>query len=393
MSSGLASGLVAKVRVLHLIPSLGSGGGAEQVLLQLLPALRRVGVDASVAALWGPTELRAPLSDLGVPVHCLGLNPAHPWNVPWGAARVRQLLEAVQPEVTHAHLYFGALYASSQPRRLTGPRVVTFHNVDYELYPAKSVPELLRKALHRLALNRSSRFIAVSESVREHYRLELGVQGAVVIPNALDLPTLARTAPPSSAVRERMGLRPEIPLVLLPGRLVRQKGHACALRASEALWSKGTNFLLGFAGRGPLQEELQRMVARSAFKDRVHFLGVLDHPQFLQVMRAAEVVIMPSTHEGFGIVGAEAMALGRALIASDIGPLRELVVNGETGLLVPPGEPAPWARAIGELLGDPELRNRLGNAAMETARARYNAERIAESTHQVYQAALGAQPY
>jgi glycosyltransferase involved in cell wall biosynthesis len=378
------------VRVLHLIPSLGSGGGAEQVLLQLLPALRRAGVEASVAALWGPNELQAPLEVLGVPVRSLGLDPTRPWNLARGAWEVRRLLEDVRPDVTHAHLYFGALHASAQPPRLTGSRVLTFHNVDYELYPARSAPELLRKALHRLAMSRFSGFIAVSETVREHYRLELGVQGAKVIPNALDLPALAQTSNPSSRARERMGLEDQRPLVLLPGRLVRQKGHACALRASEALWSKGMNFLLAFAGRGPLQDELQATVARSPFKDRVRFLGVLDHQQFLEVMRAADVVIMPSTHEGFGIVGAEAMALGRALIASDIGPLRELVLNQQTGVLVPPEQPALWARAIGELLEDSALRSRLGGAATAAARSRFGSDRIAAATLEVYRAALAA---
>ena len=117
-------------------------------------------------------------------------------------------------------------------------------------------------------------------------------------------------------------------------------------------------------------------------------LGFVPHDEVLRLIERAAVVVAPSRREGFGVTVAEAMAHGRPVVASAVGGLLDLVVDGETGLLVPPRDPAALRAALERLLGDAELRARLGAAARERARERFAWPVVTDGTLAAYEQAL-----
>ena len=117
-------------------------------------------------------------------------------------------------------------------------------------------------------------------------------------------------------------------------------------------------------------------------------LGFVPHDRLLELYERAAVVVCPSRREGFGVVCAEAMAHARPVVAAAVGGLMDLVVDGETGLLVPPRDPGALRAALERLLGDPELRRRLGEAAQARARAHFSWERATDLTLDAYREAL-----
>jgi glycosyltransferase involved in cell wall biosynthesis len=191
------------------------------------------------------------------------------------------------------------------------------------------------KPLAQSILRRARLTICASHALADEARA-LGADEVRVIPSGVDLP--------EGVAKEELP-----PHVLFAGRLSREKGIVELLEAARG-------FPLVVAGDGPL-------------RDRVpDALGFVPHDELLDLYGRAAVVVCPSHREGFGVVCAEAMAHGRPVVASAVGGLLDLVVDGETGILVPPGDVAALREALERLMADPELRARMGASARERAR-------------------------
>ena len=198
--------------------------------------------------------------------------------------------------------------------------------------------------------------ICVSETVAAAVR-SAGVD-VVVIPNGVRVPA-------------EVGASAEPPEVLYVGRLSPEKNVDTLVEAVGDL-----NLVV--AGDGPLRERVPNA------------LGAVPHAEVERLLERASVVVSPCEREGFGLAAAEAMAFGRPVVAAAGGALLELVADGETGLLVPPRDAAALREAVERLLGDRELRERLGRAARERACERFGWDGVIERTLEVYRRALEA---
>jgi glycosyltransferase involved in cell wall biosynthesis len=248
-------------------------------------------------------------------------------------------------DVVHAHWLPTGLVGLATRR----PVVVHLHGTDVEL--ARRAPRLARMVLRRARLA-----ICVSTALAEEARA-LGARDVRVIPGGVELPG-------------QVGAEAEPPEVLFAGRLSPEKGILELVEAARGM-------RLVVAGDGPL-------------RDRVPGAGgFVPHDELQRLYAQAAVVACPSRREGFGTVCAEAMAHGRPVVAGDVGGLRDLVVDGETGLLVPPGDVGALRDALERLLGDRELRRRLGAAGRERARSLLAWERVTDLTLDAYEAARG----
>jgi len=247
---------------------------------------------------------------------------------------------AQDADLVHAHWLPAGAVALATRR----PVVLTVHGTDLEL--ARHARPLARAILRRMRV-----VLAVSTALAGEAR-RLGARDVRVVPNGVELP-------------ENVGPEAEPPEILFAGRLSREKG---ILELVEA--ARGHELVV--AGDGPLRAQVPQ--AR----------GWLPHEELERLYDRAAVVACPSHREGFGVVCAEAMAHGRAVVASDVGGLRDLVVDGKTGLLVPPGDVPALRAAIERLLADPELRRRLGAAGRERARERFSWERVTAETLRAY---------
>jgi glycosyltransferase involved in cell wall biosynthesis len=197
--------------------------------------------------------------------------------------------------------------------------------------------------------------ICPSRALADQARL-LGAKTVRVIPGGVDIP----------GVVGQEALPPE---VLFAGRLSPEKGILELLEAAKGM-------KLVVAGDGPLRDSVPGA------------LGFVPHDELLDLYERAAVVACPSRREGFGVVCAEAMAHGRPVVASGVGGYLDLVADGVTGLLVPPGDVEALRGAIERLLADPGLRRRLGEAARARARELLSWERVTEATLAVYREAL-----
>jgi glycosyltransferase involved in cell wall biosynthesis len=248
-------------------------------------------------------------------------------------------------DLVHAHwLPSGAVAAT-----LGKPYVVQLWGTDVEL--ARRVPSLARPVLRRARLT-----ICASHALADAAR-ELGATEVRVIPSGVDVP---------EAVAEPA----EPPEVLYAGRLSTEKGILDLLAAADG------DVRLTVAGDGPLREQVPQA------------LGFVPHDELGPLYERAAVVAVPSHREGFGVVCAEAMAYGRPVVAGAVGGLLDLVVDGETGLLVQPRDVAGLRAALERLLADAELRRRLGENARRRAREHFSWDRVTDLTVGAYEEAL-----
>ena len=246
-------------------------------------------------------------------------------------------------DVVHAHW----LPAGAIARSLGKPYVVQVWGTDVEL--ARRAPWTARPILRR-----ARRVVAASTWLADAAR-ELGATSVDVIPSGVELPA-------------EVGTPAEPPEVLYAGRLSPEKGVLELVDAADG-------FPLVVAGDGPLRDRVPG--AR----------GFVPHDELERLYERAAVVACPSRREGFGVVCAEAMAHGRPVVATAVGGLLDLVVDGETGLLVPPRDPAALRAGLQRMLADGELRARLGAAARERIRERFAWDAVLDAMVALYEEA------
>jgi glycosyltransferase involved in cell wall biosynthesis len=261
--------------------------------------------------------------------------PAMLWSFARAARRA-----ARDADLVHAHWLPAGVVAA-----LTGrPFVVQLWGTDVAL--ARHAPWAAARVLRRAHV-----VVCASRELAEAAR-RLGARDVRVIPNGIDVPA-------------EPGEPDDPPHVLYAGRLSAEKGVRELVAAARGL-------PLVVAGDGPLRTEVPGA------------LGMVPHDELLRLYGRAAVVVCPSRREGFGVACLEAMAAGRPVVASAVGGLRDLVVDGETGLLVPPGDVAALRAALERLLGDAGLRARLGRAARERVLAEFTWKRYAEHIRHAY---------
>jgi glycosyltransferase involved in cell wall biosynthesis len=269
-----------------------------------------------------------------------------PWAAPLFLAEMTRATRraARSADVVHAHWLPAGAVAALAGR----PFVLTLHGTDLEL--ARRAPWLARRILRRASV-----VVAVSQALADEAR-RLGAPAVQVIPNGVELPA-------------EVSVEAEPPEVLFAGRLSAEKG---VLELAEA--ADGLNLVV--AGDGPLRDQLPRT------------LGFVPAGELHALYDRAALVVCPSRRDGFNMVCAEAMAHGRPVVASAVGGLLDLVIDGETGLLVPPRDPPALRGAIDRLLEDEVLRRRLGSAARQHVAKLCDWDRVSQATVATYETAL-----
>lgn len=364
-------------RVLHVITSI-QVGGAEIHLLALAKGLQKDGWGCSVAYLKGRADLSAEYAAAGIPVHPLDLRP---WLDVGTLRRLVRVIRQERPDIVHAHLFPAEVYATAAHlfARSRAKLVCTKHNDD----------DFLRRPhfrlLHFLMSYRAERIIAISEHVRR-YTVAIGTADptrVVTIPYGYDGVPIRATR---DEVRRELGFGKDTFLIGTVGRLAPQKGQWHLIEAMRTVVAAGENVALAIVGEGPLRESLQQQVVTAGLDRHVVFAGFRqDAPD---LMRAFDVFALPSLWEGFGLVLLEAMAVARPIVASRVSAIPEVVEDGVTGLLVPPGDARALAEALLFLRRDAVRRERLGAAGAERLRREFALERVLERTAAVYRAVL-----
>lgn len=370
--------------VMQVLPSL-VGGGVERGTVEISAALVEAGWTAIVVSSGGPMEhelKRVGATHVQLPVHS-----KNPFVMRRNAGLLAGLIDHYNVDIVHARSRAPAWSAKSAAKRSGAHLVTTVHGT-YSL----GAPF---KRMYNAVMTRGERVIAISEFisryVMENYkvdsdRLRLVYRGVDV--NIFDP---ARASPERVIqLADRWRLPDGVPVIMLPGRLTRWKGHGVLLDALARLGGRELRCLFVGHGRASYRNELEGKVRRLGLEGVVHFAG--DCRDMPAAYKIADIVISASTDpEAFGRVTAEAQAMGKPVIATDHGASPELVLPGETGWLVPPGDPAALAQALETVLAlDTAARESLARKAIARIHDRFTTARMCAETLDIYNEILGA---
>lgn len=370
-------------RVLWLTDSL-TLGGAEALSVAFARARDPDRIDLRVAFLksLGGNPFEAELRSSGVAPTNLGARNLRDVGA---FRRLLALLRTEGIEVVHAHLAYASIWGCLAGALARVPVVVTFH-VAPSTDPLWSREGLRRVLRIRLANALARRAVAVSGAVRVAWGREgLDRDKVEVIHNGVALEALPTDPTPRAGIglREELGIDPDSRIVLTVSVLRSGKGMPDLLSAIARLVAAGEDVTLLLAGDGPLHEELERRLGAEELRDRVHLLGFRrDVPSLLAT---ADVFALPSRWDALPTALLEAMAAGLPVVATETGGIPEIVEDGVSGLLVPPGDPGRLAEALERILGDPVLARRLGEGARERVRRDFSRERWCERLSALYE--------
>ena len=351
------------------------------------------------------TYLARELSGLvDLTVHCQGVDRAgavahRPWELLDGANQALQTIStdlsmtaAVgSADLVHSHTWYANLAGHLAALLYGVPHIVTAHSLE-PLRPWKAEQlgggYALSSWCEKVAIESAAAVVAVSEGMRADvlaaYRA-VPPERVRVIRNGID--TIEYAADPGTDVLRRYGVEPARPTVVFVGRIARQKGLPVLLRAASAV-DPGAQLVIcaGQPDTPELAAEVTALVEhlQETRSGVIWLSGMLAKREVIQLLSHATAFACPSLYEPLGIVNLEAMACGTAVVASRVGGIPEVVDDGETGLLVPPDDPAALADGLNTLLRDPDRATWMGQRGRKRAIAEFGWPAIAAQTATLY---------
>ena len=356
-------------RVLILI-TLAEPGGAQTYVAHLLPALAtRCEV---VVGAYGEGPLHDAAREAGVRFVALRhvRRPLHPGRDLLGLLELMALIRRERPDLVHANSSKAGVLGRLAALLMRVPvRVFTVHGWAFKAHTGQA--SRLYRWADRLMSPLTSATICVSETERAAglAARTCRAERTVVIPNAVDVG--------GAPVARHEG---DPPRVVTVGRLATPKDALTLLRALPAV--APTPFSALLVGDGPDRPALEASIRALGLEDTVTLAG--SRSDVPALLAAADVFVLSSRSEGAPFSILEAMAAGLPVVASDVGGVGELVVDGETGLLVPPADPGRLADALRRVLGDAALRRRLGAAGRARARERFDLRALQDAHLELY---------
>jgi D-inositol-3-phosphate glycosyltransferase len=307
-----------------------------------------------------------------------------------GIQRFRALTGASY-DLIHSHYWLSGRLGLLFADRWGAPMVSTFHTLaQLKNRVAETAAErehAVRYEIERRTMAGSDRIVALTAVDRQQMLRHYGQQAPiVVIPGGVDL---ERFSPlPRDAAREQLGLRAEQKVVLFVGRIQRLKGLEVLVRAFARLSELDAELLIVGGRPGTTHESreisrLQHLVAKLGIAERTRFVGAVPHEELPVYYSAADVSVMPSSYESFGLVAVESLACGTPVVATRVGGLTSIVRDGETGMLVPWRDADLFAERLLQVLKDDGLRSRLAGQARESVLG-YGWDRIADEHLALY---------
>jgi len=357
--------------ILH-VQKVAGISGSEAHLLSLLPGLRARGWDVRMLMLHedepGAWDFARALEARGVPLDAIRVRADVD---PVAFVQLVGFLMRHRPEILHTHLVHAEWYALLAGAVARVPvRFTTKHGFnEFREAPYFGVADRAVASLAHVHIAISRGLARYLEDVEGFDRESFEIVHYGIDPDGEPKPYAG-----------------DVPRLLCVGRLIPIKGHIVLLRAFAAARERVPDLELEIAGRGALEPALRALSRELGIAEAVHFLGHVSPIQ--SAIERAAVVVVPSMGEGFGMVALEAMERARPVIAAESGGLSELVRDGETGILVPPGEAGPLTDAIVRVAGDLDLARRMGEAGRRRALSRFMQASCTERTELLYEGAL-----
>ncbi len=341
---------------MHIIKDIGFGG-AEKLVSDLLPVLKRKGVDVSIVCLNDKMSYASGLIDADINITVLehGKRGFNLFNLLRSRRKLRAVIMQQQPDIIHSHLYLADLLVwISAP---VGSRiVVTIHNTYkwWRWWEAKGKRMryfAMTKVSAILGRLRNSTFICVSKTIEKNAIdfLEINKGKISKVYNGIVLDNFN--------VKTEYN-QTESPVIIQVGNLRRQKDHITSLKAFRVLLQKHKRAKLLFVGDGHLRQEIEENIASMGLEGSVSLLG--QRSDVPELLRNSDVFWMPSLFEGLSIASLEAMACGLPMVVTDTAGLTESVIDGKTGFFIKIGDFNQLAKWTSDILKDVSLARSMG---------------------------------
>lgn len=357
-----------KVRVLHVIPNFGPGG-AERLLVNLLEEFDCERFDVAAVSLYAEsgTILEKEIREKGLKVCYFNKHKGPDLRM------IRELwcvFRDFRPDVVHTHLY--VLRYTLWPAVFCHipVQIHTVHNV------AQKEVDRAGKFVHWLAF-RLAGVVPVSISQ------EVAVTVRNLYGHEIETPVIYNGIPTGrfSVCSNRKDEDDNI-ILLHVGRFSPEKNHRLLIESFALALEECSRLHLWLVGDGELKSDIEKLVAEKGLQSYVSFLGI--RADVAEILGQCDVFVLTSDWEGFGLVVAEAMAAGRPVIATAVGGVPELVIDGETGILVPPQDTQALAQAILKLATNPEIGQQMGRRGQMRARKQFDIARTAREYESLY---------
>ena len=359
--------------ILHIDTGRTWGGGQQQVLYLHRGLLERGTPSILVCPRGSALAQRAAAASL--PAVEVKMKAAPRFLT---ALRIARLARKHGVRTIHMHTSAAHSLGLAAARRLKS----SLHPVVSRRVAFRRKPNFFTK---RKYVGRRIKYIAISGAVKEGL-FGLGVleKDISVVYSGVDVNRFSRVDKEAAkALGGELRISPGSLVVGSVGSLVSCKGHAVLVEAMAQVLKTIPNLLCLIVGEGPERSQLESLVRRNELTGKVILPGHRDDvPELLSLMN---VFVMPSLEEGLGVALLEAMAAGRTVIASKVGGIPEVVTDGQTGILVPPGRPDALAQSLADLLRDPARMTVLGSNAQKAVREKFSCEAMVEGTLRVYE--------
>ncbi len=366
--------------MLWLIKGLGAGGAETLLLLWAKVRDRRRFAYETAFVLPRKTALVDPMREAGVPVNCL--DGGREWDLRW-LLRLRRLLRERRPDLVHVHSPYVAgftrLVVRSLPRR-DRPQLLTSEHLPWSGYAPAT------RMLNALTYRLDDAHVAVSHAVLTSIPSRL-VDGTKVIRTGVDVAAIRGHREERDRIRASLGLEPDHFVIGTVANFRPQKDYPTLLRAAARIAGAYPHVRFVAIGDGPLEREIVRLRAELSLQDTFLLLGRRDDPA--GVLAACDAFVLASRFEGLPLALMEALAMGLSVVATSSAGVRECVTDDQDALLVPVGDAAALAAALGRVIQEPALRSRLASGA-ETGADRFDIVRMAGEIEALYTELAGS---
>ena len=381
-----------KIRVLHIITRL-ERGGAPAVLLEVLQRCDTSQFEHHIATglSQAPEDDMIPFAkDTGFRVVVIPslIRDIHPFLDIYALLKLYFLIRKGRYDIVHCHTSKGG-FIGRLAARLAKVRVIIYspHGDIFEGYFGK-IKTRFFIWLERFSARFTDKIITLTKSGIEPYiKAGIGQKSQFdYIYNGVDVERLRKRKVDRIQKRQEIGVENDCFLVVTAGRLVPVKGHTYLITAIAQVITEIPNIRLVFLGDGELRGELLGQVKTLGLEKQVLFPGMRsDVPE---IISCSDLFVLPSVNEGFGVVLLEAMAMRCPIVATNVGGVPEVVLDGETGILVPPGDPVPLARGIIQLLKDPSIALKMAECGYQRLKACFDIRETVSKTEHLYKELL-----
>jgi glycogen(starch) synthase len=375
----------------------GLGRHVEALARELVAEGHDVRVVTRGAAPVGGTETRDGVRIIRAAVDPIAIDFTTESLLAWSQVAEHALLRAAlpvvkrwRPEVVHAHDWLVAQTAITVSESVGAPLVATLHASEAGRHHGW-LPRPLNLAIHSLErwlAQRAAAVITCSTTMRDEAATlyELPIAKLSIVPNGIEATRWTAPARAKSSARSRIG--GDGPLLVFAGRLVHEKGVQTLLRAVRTLRATHPTLRLALAGTGVHEATLHAQARRLRIVRAVEWLGFVPEPELPALFGAADIAVVPSLYEPFGIVALEAAVAGTALVVADTGGLRDLAAAGVAAASFPAGDADALAEAIDALLADPATAARSAARAARIVRRDYTWQTVGTRTAGVYRSVV-----